>query len=54
MPPMYWWKYEMIDRMKQVTASWATKMMSELEKVDHALSEPYQREVQFIVDSYKQ
>ena len=28
-------------------------MMNEIEQVDHAASEPYQREVQYIVDAFK-
>ena len=35
----------MIDRMKKVTSVWAEQMMHEIEKIDHKLSEPYQKEV---------
>ena len=45
LPPLYWWKYEMIDRMREVSDGWAGKMMNELEYIDHASSEPFQKEL---------
>ena len=54
MPPLYWWKYEMIDRMKEVSDIWAQKMMEELEYIDHASSEPYQKEIQHLIDSFNE
>ena len=54
MPPLYWWKYEMIDRMKEVSEVWAQKMMEELEYIDHASSEPYQKEVQHLIDVFNE
>ena len=54
MPPLYWWKYEMIDRMKEVSEVWAQKMMEELEYIDHASSEPYQKEIQHLIDAFNE
>ena len=42
----------MIDRMKEVSEVWAQKMMEELEFIDHASSEPYQKEVQHLIDIF--
>ena len=44
----------MIDRMKEVSDVWAQKMMEELEYIDHASSEPYQKEVQHLIDTFNE
>ena len=52
-PPLFWWKYEMVHRMQPLKEAWAVKMMSEINTVDYATAEPYQKEVQFMVENFK-
>ena len=43
----------MVHRMQPLKEAWAVKMMSEINTVDYATAEPYQKEVQFMVENFK-
>ena len=43
----------MVHRMQPLKEAWAVKMMSEINQVDYATAEPFQKEVQFMVENFK-
>ena len=43
----------MVERMQQIKETWAVKMMQELNHIENTDAESYQKEIQFMVENFK-
>ena len=52
-PNNFWWKYEMFQRMQSIKETWAVKMMQDINQIENTEAESYQKEIQFMVENFK-